>query len=352
MIDAGGGLYVYESSGFTPGTHWWKAVITGTWDSIGWDSRSVNTADMPFEVASETDIVSLYVTPDEGTIRVAVETGGACCSIGGTCHHALPGVCADWGGVYQGDNVPCSPGLCPPGGDIIFDNFSPDGEYVEGWTSVSLYINPLGGEEMDVDSGMAFTPSDGDYTLTALVLGVVLQLGGANELDVWLMSDDNGVPDSVIGAMHLSGAVVTWPTLLPPAVAVSQTHPLLLQGQRYWVALSATGPPDVQFMWMDNSVGYQGLGAQRVRTDGVGDWAPIEIMNCTFRVVGEAVPRLGDCDGDQDVDATDYHTFAGCMSGPGGGLGPDCACADLDYDGDVDLKDFALFQQGFTGPSS
>jgi len=58
----------------------------------------------------------------------------------------------------------------------------------------------------------------------------------------------------------------------------------------------------------------------------------------------------GDCDADGDVDLDDFGTFAGCLSGPGGGLPPGCQCADLDGDLDVDLGDFGGFQAIFTGP--
>lgn len=58
---------------------------------------------------------------------------------------------------------------------------------------------------------------------------------------------------------------------------------------------------------------------------------------------------LGDLDGDGDVDIDDYALFAGCMTGPEGGIDPGCELADLDVDTDVDLTDFAIFQTAFTG---
>jgi hypothetical protein len=41
--------------------------------------------------------------------------------------------------------------------------------------------------------------------------------------------------------------------------------------------------------------------------------------------------------------------FFACLTGPGGGVGPECGDFDADDDGDVDLTDFARFQQAFTG---
>ena len=57
-----------------------------------------------------------------------------------------------------------------------------------------------------------------------------------------------------------------------------------------------------------------------------------------------------DCNSDGWVDLIDYDDFAGCLSGPNGGLYETaCSCFDLDGDRDVDLSDVARFQAEFTG---
>jgi hypothetical protein len=53
--------------------------------------------------------------------------------------------------------------------------------------------------------------------------------------------------------------------------------------------------------------------------------------------------------GNGNLDLDDYRNFEACLLGPGGGLGAGCECFDFDSDGDVDLKDFAAFQEAFTG---
>ncbi len=58
---------------------------------------------------------------------------------------------------------------------------------------------------------------------------------------------------------------------------------------------------------------------------------------------------LGDSDGDNYVDLNDTEQFQACVSGPGGGIAPECATFDFDGDGDVDNADFRLFQLAFTG---
>lgn len=62
-------------------------------------------------------------------------------------------------------------------------------------------------------------------------------------------------------------------------------------------------------------------------------------------------PVSGDCDGDGDIDGSDFAAFQGCFSGIGGGVAPGCACSDLDGDFDVDLLDFGIFQAVYTGDS-
>jgi hypothetical protein len=60
--------------------------------------------------------------------------------------------------------------------------------------------------------------------------------------------------------------------------------------------------------------------------------------------------RLGDHDGDGNVDLADFAALAACLAGPGGGLGEGCDPLDFDGDLDVDLLDFAGFQSAFAAP--
>ncbi|MBP6876356.1 MAG: DUF362 domain-containing protein [Candidatus Eisenbacteria bacterium] len=58
----------------------------------------------------------------------------------------------------------------------------------------------------------------------------------------------------------------------------------------------------------------------------------------------------GDFDADGSVDSTDFEHFAGCYTGSGGPIAPDCAWADFDDDDDVDCSDWAMFAAVWTGP--
>jgi hypothetical protein len=69
MTPLGGGIYEYIVN--TPGTWHWKAVVTGTWDSISWDNRSVGTSDWAFTVNSGEE-AQLFVNALAGTGRINI----------------------------------------------------------------------------------------------------------------------------------------------------------------------------------------------------------------------------------------------------------------------------------------
>jgi hypothetical protein len=69
-----------------------------------------------------------------------------------------------------------------------------------------------------------------------------------------------------------------------------------------------------------------------------GFWAGVLIAEVT-----------GDFDGDADVDIDDYVIVHDCLTGPEGGILPDCGPVDLGGDDDVDIHDLAAFQLAFGG---
>jgi len=71
MIAQGGGIYKYMAT-LPPGTYDWKPVVTGTWDSISWDNRSVNTANWSFTTDAVNNTVVFWVNQYAGTAKVEV----------------------------------------------------------------------------------------------------------------------------------------------------------------------------------------------------------------------------------------------------------------------------------------
>lgn len=99
----------------------------------------------------------------------------------------------------------------------------------------------LGGPPGDRDIGTAFEiPVSYDVRLETINLAVDHR-AGENKLDVWVAPDLNGKPDlgniveayTVVRSQYYSTRVET---------LHSPNHPVLRQGQRYWVLLSAAAP--------------------------------------------------------------------------------------------------------------
>ena len=70
MTDIGGGIYQLDAY-LSPGSYEWKAVVTGTWDSISSDGRNVSTANWAFTVGAD-EFARLSVNPLEGSGRVEI----------------------------------------------------------------------------------------------------------------------------------------------------------------------------------------------------------------------------------------------------------------------------------------
>lgn len=71
MTALGGGLYEFSAT-LAPGTYDWKAVVSGSWDSISWDSRSVGTANWQFTTDAINDTAIFRVDSLTGVAQVVV----------------------------------------------------------------------------------------------------------------------------------------------------------------------------------------------------------------------------------------------------------------------------------------
>jgi hypothetical protein len=71
MLAAGAGKYSFSAT-LAPGTYDYKAVLTGTWNAIGADSRSVNASNVQFTTTALNNQVTFWVDASTGTVRVDV----------------------------------------------------------------------------------------------------------------------------------------------------------------------------------------------------------------------------------------------------------------------------------------
>ena len=71
MTALGGGIYEYTLT--TPGSWNWKPCVTGSWDSISWDNRSVGTANWALTINAGEE-ADLYVNALAGTAKVEIVT--------------------------------------------------------------------------------------------------------------------------------------------------------------------------------------------------------------------------------------------------------------------------------------
>lgn len=69
MAPQGGGIYKTQAT-LAPGWYQWKAVVTGSWDAIGDDFRSVNANTTWFEVTAEKPTAVFWVDALNGIIKV------------------------------------------------------------------------------------------------------------------------------------------------------------------------------------------------------------------------------------------------------------------------------------------
>ena len=71
MAPLGGGVYYLEQM-LDVGWHEYKAVLTGSWDAIGADGRSVNAATFWFECTEGSQLARMWVNAAAGTMKVEV----------------------------------------------------------------------------------------------------------------------------------------------------------------------------------------------------------------------------------------------------------------------------------------
>jgi hypothetical protein len=135
--------------------------------------------------------------------------------------------------------------------ETIFNNFGPGDTYDK---DTSYIIGRFPGDTNTYVQGDAFRVTGANYTLNSLTLALCI-VSGPNAVDVQFRADAGGLPGTVLEAFHFSN-LGPFGKLNPPVVGTSALHPLLLEGEQYWVTASASGLTDVG--WNLNSTGDQG----------------------------------------------------------------------------------------------
>ena len=71
MAPQGGGIYMMQAV-LAPGNYNWKAVVTGSWDAISWDARSINASNWGFTTDAVNDTAQFWVDSLTGTARIDI----------------------------------------------------------------------------------------------------------------------------------------------------------------------------------------------------------------------------------------------------------------------------------------
>ena len=136
---------------------------------------------------------------------------------------------------------------------IVFSNLGPGGTYdgSSGWI-----VGEIGHDFDQATSFVVNTTAKLDF----LELGVGFE-GGTNALTVWLMTDDGGLPRTIIESFQLFNVPTFGSSSTLLTTATSALHPWLLTATVYWVAVSATQPQSL-FAWNWNVTGDLGIAGR------------------------------------------------------------------------------------------
>jgi hypothetical protein len=153
--------------------------------------------------------------------------------------------------------------------------------------SGNLVLGPDEASIGNVDQAMSFTVGAIDTYFTSAELGLRLT-DGFDFLNVLLMSDAGGLPDSVLLSMGVSG--LPGPDVPAIVTASAGAAVLLTANTTYWIAADAGS--DTEIVWHRNSIGD--LGRAGRAGDPVGPWNfNPDQETLAFRVNGRLVPAPG-----------------------------------------------------------
>jgi len=172
---------------------------------------------------------------------------------------------------------------------IIFDSFGTNDPPYSDTAGIFVHWDndylDFGQGDSDQDAAMAFTAIGSGFESYGIELGLSLDFGD-NELDISLLTDAANSPGTVLATWHVTGALGSYPGVYPPVVVSGDTF-TLVDGDLYWVVVSASGPADSQIVWHTNTSGYVGMGAGRHEFWGdPATWTTNNLSAMTMRITG------------------------------------------------------------------
>jgi hypothetical protein len=228
MVPQGGGVHKLTFTGVPAGNHVWKAVVSGTWDSISWDTRSVNTQNMAFTIGAPTDTVDLWVNNAIGVVKFDVTPGaptGACCTPAGTCSVTTQVACTT-PDTWLGAATTCSPNPCPQLGACC----TPAGGCTQTLQAACLSPNIWHGELTTcTPNGCPQPPVTGACCSTTGVCSVITQAactaaGGHYYGNNTVCRTGGGCPKTCKGDMNCDGRVTFVDIDLFVAALAGESH--------------------------------------------------------------------------------------------------------------------------------
>ncbi|MEX0655434.1 MAG: choice-of-anchor R domain-containing protein [Phycisphaeraceae bacterium] len=170
----------------------------------------------------------------------------------------------------------------PAAADVIFSNLGPGDAFNTTTGRAVSGPNTSWGQSLAIAG--AFTLGATSHTLDSAELAL-RRTGGADLVNVRLMSDDAGLPGSVLASTTVTGLTGT-AALTTASFAGS---PTLNANTTYWLAADAEGDTDAA--WHDNNLG--GVFGFATRADNVasGQWQTTTLPTPAFRINATPVPE-------------------------------------------------------------
>ncbi len=179
--------------------------------------------------------------------------------------------------------------VTPAHSELIYSSLGPGDSFT---TTSSLVVGTYEegpfppGTLVATQWGFSFTPSI-DATLDSIKFAAS-HFSGNNGLNVILMSDSAGVPETALETFNFTGLSPTG-TLY---TATSLLHPAMNQGTKYWVVLAPQG--DGMFGWCEDDSKTGPLAARRDLLASNSGWFAVSASHpAYFAVEGTVVPIPG-----------------------------------------------------------